>query len=86
MSHTTAEQILKLPYSRVIIPDEDTGMYTGLIAEFPGCITQGYTPEETYNLLQDAAIAWIETTLEIGQSIPGYISWWRGLKDFDFEF
>jgi predicted RNase H-like HicB family nuclease len=61
---------LKLPYTREIIPDLETGTFTGLIREFPGCVTQGDTPSETYEFLEDVAASWIEAALRLGQSIP----------------
>lgn len=63
-------QYLKKPYSRIIIPDEESGTYTAVILEFPGCITQGDTPEEAYANLEDAAKDWIEAALDLKQEIP----------------
>jgi predicted RNase H-like HicB family nuclease len=64
------EEYLKEPYSRVIIPDEETGTYTAMILEFPGCISEGGTIEEAYELLEEAAVSWIEAALDLGQDIP----------------
>lgn len=66
----TPGEYLKEPYSRVLIPDIETGTYTAKILEFPGCISQGDTSQEAYDRLEDAAIAWVSTTLDIGQEIP----------------
>ncbi len=66
----SAKEYLKLPYTREIIPDLETGTFTGLIREFPGCVTQGDTPSETYEFLEDAATSWIEAALRLGQTIP----------------
>lgn len=66
----SVKDYLKLPYTREIIPDLETATFTGLIREFPGCVTQGDTPSETYELLEDAAAAWIEAALRLGQAIP----------------
>jgi predicted RNase H-like HicB family nuclease len=66
----TPGEYLKEPYSRVLIPDTETGTYTAKILEFPGCISQGDTPQEAYDRLEDTAIAWVSTTLDIGQEIP----------------
>lgn len=65
-----SEEYLKEPYSRVLIPDEESGTYTALILEFPGCISQGDTPQEAYELLEDAAKDWIEASLDLKQEIP----------------
>lgn len=64
------EEYLKEAYSRVLIPDEESGTYTGLISEFPGCIAQGDTPQEAYSNLECAAQEWIEAALSLGQEIP----------------
>jgi len=69
---TEVEQInryLSQPYSRVLIPDE-TGGYFGEILEFPGCFTQGATPQEALRNLDEAMTGWIETALDNGQQIP----------------
>ncbi len=72
MSNTIkrSEEYLKEPYSRVLIPDEESGTYTALILEFPGCIAQGDTPQEAYEHLEDAAKDWIEAALDLKQEIP----------------
>lgn len=69
MSAETRE-LLKKPYTRILIPDEETGTFTARIAEFPGCFAQGNTPAEAYELLEAAAESWIEAALEMRQAIP----------------
>lgn len=64
------EKYLKKPYSRILIPDEESGTYTAVILEFPGCIAQGDTPQEAYEHLEDAAKDWIEAALDLKQEIP----------------
>ena len=64
------EKYLKEPYSRVLIPDEESGTYTAVIIEFPGCIAQGDTPQEAYEHLEDAAKDWIAAALDLKQEIP----------------
>jgi predicted RNase H-like HicB family nuclease len=63
-------EILKLPYARILTPDADGRGYTAEVLEFPGCIAEGDTPQEAYANLEDTAKSWIETTLELGQDIP----------------
>jgi predicted RNase H-like HicB family nuclease len=65
-----AQSYLSKPYSRIIIPDNETKTFTGLIFEFPGCIVQEDTSEKAYNSLELMALGWIETCLELGQKIP----------------
>lgn len=64
------EEYLKKPYSRVVIPDEESNTYTAQILEFPGCITEGKTPQEAYERLEKVASSWIEAALGMGQNIP----------------
>ncbi|MBU4231162.1 MAG: type II toxin-antitoxin system HicB family antitoxin [Desulfobacterales bacterium] len=64
------EKYLKEPYSRVLIPDDESGTYTAVILEFPGCIAQGDTPQEAYEHLEDAAKDWIAAALDLKQEIP----------------
>src|SRR5665811_625475 len=72
MSKTTkiTTQYLKEPYSRVLIPDEESGTYTAVILEFPGCIAQGDTPQAAHEHLEDAAKEWIKAALDLKQEIP----------------
>lgn len=69
-SRLSPEDYLKRPYTRQIIPDEESGTYTARMKEFPGCITQGNTEQEAYGNLEDAAKNWIEAALDLGQEIP----------------
>jgi antitoxin HicB len=65
-----AVEYLKAPYSRVLIPDAETGTYAAKITEFPGCVAQGDTPEEAYQNLEAAAESWIEELVGMGQQVP----------------
>ncbi len=64
------EEYLKEPYSRIVIPDKESGSYTAQILEFPGCITEGGTAQEAYERLEEVALSWIEAALGLGQGIP----------------
>jgi predicted RNase H-like HicB family nuclease/drug/metabolite transporter superfamily protein YnfA len=64
------ENYLKKPYSRILIPDDESGTFTAEVLEFPGCIAQGDTAQEAYERLEEAIKAWIEAALELGQEIP----------------
>jgi antitoxin HicB len=71
-------EYLKMPYSRVIIPDE-IGGFSAHILEFPGCLAEGETVEETYRSLERAAESWITVALDDGQDIPlPNQQWFRG--------
>lgn len=69
MLEKTPEAYLKAPYARILIPDEEGG-FTAEILEFPGCISEGETPGEALEHLEEAAKNWIEATLAQGQDIP----------------
>ena len=63
------DEILRAPYSRVLIPEAD-GTFSAEILEFPGCFAQGKSPNEAFNNLEKAAKVWIEATLAQGLNIP----------------
>lgn len=63
------DEILKAPYSRLLIPDEN-GTFAAEILEFPGCFAQGNTPNEAFKNLEKTARAWIESSLARGLDIP----------------
>lgn len=69
-SAKSPEEYLKQPYSRVLIPDVKSGTFAAEVLEFPGCTSQGDTPQEAYELLEEAAKSWIEAALDLGQEIP----------------
>ena len=70
MKNAPASEYLKKPYTRALIPDEESGTFTAHIIEFPGCVTEGATASEAYARLEAAAESWIEAALEMGQEIP----------------
>jgi predicted RNase H-like HicB family nuclease len=63
-------ELLKKPYTRALIPDEESGTFTARLMEFPGCFAQGDTPAEAYQRLEAAAESWIEAAIEMHQTIP----------------
>lgn len=69
MTIKTVEQYLKAPYSYSFIQDED-GTFAAEVLEFEGCYSQGETPEQAMNNIQEAAKNWIEATLRSGKPIP----------------
>lgn len=69
MTQKSAQEYLKQPYARILIPDEEGG-YSAEILEFPGCFAEGETADETMQALERAAESWIEAALEQGQDIP----------------
>lgn len=57
-------------YTRAFVLDEESGTFTALIIEFPGCATEGSSLIEAYDNLEKVAESWIEAALEMGQEIP----------------
>jgi predicted HicB family RNase H-like nuclease len=64
-----ANEYLKRPYSRVVVPESD-GTFRSEILEFPGCIATGDTAAEAYANLEDVALSWIESVTARGQIVP----------------
>jgi len=64
-----AEEYLKEPYARLLIPD-DTGGYAAEILEFPGCVSDGETANEAVQNLENAAFAWIGSIQKQGKDVP----------------
>lgn len=60
---------LKEPYARILVPVDD-GTYFAEILEFPGCFAQGDTPNEAMENLENVAIDWIQSAIELDQQIP----------------
>ncbi len=57
------------PYSRILVPDS-SGRYFAEVLEFPGCFSEGDTPGQAMDNLNEAMEAWIEAALDSGQGIP----------------
>ena len=70
MNKIKASDYLRKPYSRVLIPDAESGTFTAQILEFPGCIAEGANPAEAFERLEIAAESWIEGAIEMRQEIP----------------
>jgi antitoxin HicB len=66
----SAREYLEQPFARVLIPDAETGTFTAYVQEFPGCVTQGKTPQDALKRLEGAAQTWLESALEQGRKIP----------------
>lgn len=69
---TEPEQVAKYlsePYSRVLVPDPSGGYFVEVL-EFPGCFSQGDTPQEAVKNLEEAMEGWIAAALDAGQAIP----------------
>ena len=62
------ERYMAKPY-RVEMMRSDWGWYVK-IPDLPGCMSQGETPQEALEMIQEAQRLWIQTALEDGQLIP----------------
>lgn len=69
MTKKDLEYYLALPYKVVLYPAEEGG-YAIEIPELPGCISQGQTLEEAYEMIQDAKKGWFDIALQDGETIP----------------
>ena len=66
---TSAAEILRKPYARVLVPESD-GTFRAEVVEFPGCIASGDTAIEALAALENVATSWLDATLARGQAIP----------------
>ncbi len=62
------EEHMALSYRIEMVPDVD-GWFVS-IPDLPGCISQGATPEEALEMIQDAQRLWLQVSLEQGHDIP----------------
>jgi antitoxin HicB len=60
---------LKLPYGRVVVPEED-GTFRAEIVEFPGCMATADSALEALGNLEEVAESWLQSMIDRGQSIP----------------
>jgi len=61
-------KVMKLYYPAIFFVEAN-----GITVEFPdlpGCVTQGATLEEAFEMAEDAACGWILTSIEDGEDIP----------------
>ncbi|NCO66457.1 MAG: pilus assembly protein HicB [Candidatus Aquicultor secundus] len=61
---------MRYQYPAILIPAEEGG-YTVLVPDLPGCVTQGETVEEAFEMAKDAIAGWIEVALEYNEEVPG---------------
>jgi antitoxin HicB len=77
----TIEYYLSLPYTIEMVPEPGGGWFVS-VQELPGCISEGDTPGEAIQMIQDAMRGWIELSLEDGDPIPEP----RTLEDYSGKF
>lgn len=62
-------ECLKRPYSFVLTPEAEGG-YSASVLEFPGCLSDGDTPNEAIANIMEAAKGWLAVSIEHGHKIP----------------
>lgn len=60
---------LELPYTMIMRRDEE-GDFVVRIDELPGCAAHGNTPQEAFEVLEEAKQLWITDCLESGDPVP----------------
>ncbi|MFA5480363.1 MAG: type II toxin-antitoxin system HicB family antitoxin [Candidatus Muiribacteriota bacterium] len=68
MKNKDLDFYLNLPYTIELIPDDN--IFFVKIKELEGCISQGDTIEEAYEMIKDAKRLWLQVALEEGTDIP----------------
>lgn len=69
MQNTLSYRILLEPLS-----PEDGGGYLASAPDLAGCISDGETPFEALNNIQDAMVEWIEEAKALGRTIPAPVT------------
>ncbi len=68
----TVEHYMGLDYSVQLTRQDEEGdvFWLAEIPDLPGCMTDGVTPDEALENLEDAKRLWIETMIEDGFDVP----------------
>jgi antitoxin HicB len=67
--HLPLAAYLALHYPVTLHPEPDGG-FVAIVEDLPGCLTQGDSLAEVYELIEDARRLWIETAFAHGDEIP----------------
>ena len=59
---------------RVLIEQDEDGVFVAQVPSLPGCITQGSTRQEAVSNAQEAIAAYLESLNERGEAIPPTIN------------
>ena len=59
-------------YPLIVEPlsEEDGGGYIAIVPDLPGCMSDGETPAEAAENVQDAIATWIEAAHDVGHVVP----------------
>jgi antitoxin HicB len=52
------------------LPQEDGGGFIATVPDLPGCISDGETPQEALQNVQDAIRVWVEAAKDMGHAVP----------------
>ncbi|MBN1963699.1 MAG: type II toxin-antitoxin system HicB family antitoxin [Anaerolineae bacterium] len=66
----TVEYYVNLPYTLIVLPDDEAGGYDIEVAELAGCVTFADRWEDIPAQVKDAIRAWVDGALATGDSIP----------------
>jgi len=55
---------------RVLIEQDEDGVFVATVPTLPGCVTQGASRAEALKNAQEAIELWIETAREDGRAVP----------------
>ena len=66
------EHYVSLDYPVQLVRQDEDGdvFWLAEIPDLPGCMTDGVTPDEALENLEDAKRLWVETMIEDGFDIP----------------
>lgn len=65
----SVEYYMNLPYTIELQRDPESGWFVR-VKELRGCMSQGDTPEEAIQMIQEAMELWLQVALEDSDSIP----------------
>jgi predicted RNase H-like HicB family nuclease len=61
---------MTMRYPIVIEAGDDTTAFGVVVPDLPGCFSAGDTLDEAIKNAEEAAVAWIDATLDAGQDVP----------------
>jgi len=76
------EDLVRSAYVRMLVPSRREGSYVAEVLELPGCLTEGDTPEEAYQNLDEAMRGYFKTLLTHKLPVPEPV----GEKEYSGHF
>lgn len=59
---------------RILIKQDEDGVFTSEVPELPGCISQGYSREESITNIKDAILGYLASLKKHDEPVPFSIS------------